>query len=365
MTLGVTDYRLMKNCDLNGTHQYSDRLRSEDIISLLSPRPLWKLMRGIVRAPFDSNFAGAPLAVCWFTNFSCNAKCHFCCKAAEVRTGKNRFPPLNIDKAKHLMTAIRKTVDLLYLSGGEPTIHPHIGEILEEAHMLKFRSVGMSTNLIALDKKPEVLDFIDAISISIHSPDVNAHAANLGVPPEVAHRVFENIEILKNHPRRRNIKVIVNCVINRKNLDKILDMVEFVKNLGFLLELVPANDNGRTPEDLAGNPEYISLINGILEMRKSGEAPHLAGSTAYYKRIRDFKPFRCFPMGVPNVLPDGRLYTPCDISGQHAVNVLDYSNLKEAIHAAKPHFGNYPCKAGHCFKAGIIERSRLFGLLTR
>jgi hypothetical protein len=89
----------------------------------------------------------------------------------------------------------------------------------------------------------------------------------------------------------------------------------------------------------------------------------LAGSTAYYERIRDFVPFRCFPYGVPNIMPDGSLCTPCDVSGQTAVNVLDYDALKEALLASVPHLGAYPCREGKCFKAGIVERSRLFGLL--
>ena len=99
-------------------------------------------------------------------------------------------------------------------------------------------------------------------------------------------------------------------------------------------------------------------------MRRQGQAPHLAGSSAYYQRIRSFRPFRCFPYGVPNIMPDGRLCTPCDVSGQYGVNVLDYPSLREAMKASAPHLGEYPCRRGHCFKAGILERSRLFGLLA-
>lgn len=344
--------------------EHADRLRTRDIISLLSPRPLWRLVRGIVRAPFDDSFAGAPLAVCWFTNFSCNAKCHFCCKAEEIRAGKEEFPPLAFDDARRLMEKIRSSVDMLYLSGGEPTIHPHISEILEEARNLQFRSVGLSSNLINLHRKPEILDLADAISVSIHSPVVEAHAANLGVPAATAERVFENLERIKSHPRRSSIKVLLNYVINTRNLDTVIDMLDFAAGHGFLLELVPANDNGKTPKDLAGNADYESVLDRIIELRKSGDAPHLAGSTSYYRRIRDFEPFRCFPMGVPNIMPDGRLCTPCDISEQYAVNVLDYPGLREAILAAQPHYGDYPCKSGRCFKAGIVERSRLFGLLV-
>ena len=339
-------------------------MRTIDLFTLLSPHETWRLIRGIIKAPFDSNFAGYPLAVCWFTNFSCNANCHFCCKAAEIKSGKNRFPPLTLDKAKELMEKVRKTVDMLYLSGGEVTIHPHIIDILKEAKRLKFRVVGMSSNLIALDKKPEILEYLKAISVSIHSPDVKVHARNLGVSTQVAKKVFRNLEMVRNYAGQNNIKIMVNRVINSTNIHTVMDMVDFAGRNGCLLELVPANDHGRIPKDLYHNPDYIALIDKLLDLRKSGKAPHLAGSTYYYKLIRDFRTFRCFPYGVPNITPDGRLCTPCDVSEQYAVNVLNYRNLKEALRASIPFLGKYPCKQGECFKAPIVERSRLFGLLS-
>jgi len=339
------------------------RLRSADIISLLSAKPLWRLVRGMARAPFDETFAGAPLAVCWFVNFACNARCPFCCKAAEIRAGRDRFPQLGLDGARRLMERIRRTVDILYLSGGEPLIHPHIVPILAEARRLGFRSVGMSSNLIELDRRPEVLDLLDAVSVSIHSPDVRAHAANLNVPVAKAERAFANLALLRDRPEGKP-RVIVNCVINRRNLPRVREMVDFTRRQGFLLELAPANEHGRAPADLAGNPQYEALIDELLDLRRRGDAPHLAGSTGYYRRIRSFTPFRCFPYGVPNVTPDGRLCTPCDIAGQYAVSVLDFPSLRDAVRASMPHLGAYPCKQGHCFKAGIIERSRLFGMMA-
>jgi hypothetical protein len=157
---------------------------------------------------------------------------------------------------------------------------------------------------------------------------------------------------------------MVNCVINEQNLSSVPGMVAFTKRHGCMLEVAPANENGQIPRGLADNPEYVRVIDELLELRRSKQAPHLAGSTHYYERIRSFEPFRCFPYGVPNIMPDGRLCTPCDVSGQHAVNVLDYPNLKAAIKASLPSLGTYPCKRGMCFKAGIIERSHLFGLLA-
>jgi MoaA/NifB/PqqE/SkfB family radical SAM enzyme len=342
--------------------EHADRMRTFDIISLMSVRSLFRIMRGMVRAPFSERYPGSPVAACWFTNFSCNARCHFCCKKSEVAAGKSTFPPLDPERARELLARIRESVELLYISGGEPTIHPPIVDILKAAREMEFSSVGMSSNLIALHKRPEILDLLDAVSVSIHSPRVADHARNLGVSEKLAARAFENLDGIRRHPRRSALKVLVNCVINEANLDSVLEMVEFTRERGFLLELVPANAHGRMPS-LAGNAGYEALIDRLLELRESGKAPHLAGSTAYYQAIRRFTPFRCFPYGVPNIMPDGRLCTPCDVAGRYALNLLDHPSLKAAVKASGPSLGEYPCSHGLCFKAGIVERSRLFGLL--
>ncbi len=169
--------------------------------------------------------------------------------------------------------------------------------------------------------------------------------------------------MLREYNKSNNIKVIINCVISEKNLDDMLEMVEFTREYGFLLEVVPANEKNSTPKGLAGNPKYEALIDRLLDLRQSGKAPHLTGSSHYYRQIKSFVPFRCFPYGVPNIMPDGRLCTPCDISGQYDINILDHKDLKAAVRASLPMLGEYPCKQGMCFKAGILERSRLFGLL--
>ena len=340
-------------------------LRSWDIVSLLSPKPLWRVVRGVARAPLDPQFAGSPLAVCWFITFACNARCAFCCKAAEVRQGRTAFPPLRAADARRLMERIRATVDILYLSGGEPVIHPRIGEILADARDLRFASVGMSSNLITLDEHTDVLDHLDAVGVSVHGPDVASHARCLGVSESQAGRALANLELLADWHKRKDLKVILNCVINSGNIDRNMEMVEFTARRGFLLEVVPANDHNGICRELAQDPAYPDLIDRLLDRRRGGQAPHLAGSTAYYKRLKSMRPFRCFPYGVPNIMPDGRLCTPCDVSGQYDVNVLDHEDLKAAVAASLPMLGSYPCRQGRCFKAGIMERSRLFGLLLK
>lgn len=324
-----------------------------------------KVLGGMLRAPLDARYAGSPLAVCWFVTFSCNARCEFCCKTAELHQGRNEFPPLSISHARTLLAKIRSTVDLLYLSGGEPLTHPEIEAILAEARIMKFRSIGMSSNIIDLHRRAGVLDYLDILSISIHDPDVVGHARSLSISEAAAGQVFENLEIVRRHAMTGRLRVIINCVITRQNLDRVSDMVEFAAKRGFLLEVVPANDHGGIESGLLADPRYARMIQFLLDLRRSGRAPHLAGSTAYYRRLQTLQPFRCFPYGIPNIMPDGRLCTPCDVSGQHDLNILEFADLGSAVRASRNRLGKFPCRQGRCFKAGILERSRLFGVLCR
>ena len=316
-----------------------------------------------MHARLEEDFAGYPIAVCWFVNFTCNAHCPFCCKSREVEKGNVEFPILGPARAKDLLTRMRRSVDMLYISGGEPLIHPHINTILRLAKELEFSVVGMASNLINLNRKRAVLGLLDVLSASIHSPDIEHHARCLGVSETVAKRIFRNLAILEDYANSTDLKVIINYVITEDNTDGVLRMVDFTRERGFLLEVVPANEKGHIPAGLKDNGNYVSAINELIKLRKEGKAKHLAGSTKYFEYIRDFREFRCFPYGVPNVLPDGRLCTPCDVSEQYYVNVLDHENLDDAVEASLGHLGAYPCREGKCFKAGILERSRLFGIL--
>jgi MoaA/NifB/PqqE/SkfB family radical SAM enzyme len=335
-------------------------LRSSDILSVMSPRSIWRILRGAVWARLDKHYAGSPLAVCWFVNFRCNARCSFCCKHEEIATPSPHKTPLDTDAIQPILARIRKSVSLLYLSGGEPLIHPQLLDILQTARKMRFRSIGLTSNLLALQDRPEVIDYLDVMAVSIHGSTPESHGAMLGLDAAAGQRVFDNLRWLAEH-RRPGMRVLVNCVLTGERLGEIDEILEMTRELGVLVEFVPANVHGKEPP-VSHLPEYRQAIDRLLEQRRNGTLRHLAGSSSYYRRIRDAQPFRCFPYGVANILPDGGLLAPCDIAGVTLSNVLDHPSLKAAVRATRGKLGDYPCPNGYCFKAGIIERSRLFGM---
>jgi 7,8-dihydro-6-hydroxymethylpterin dimethyltransferase len=82
-------------------------------------------------------------------NEACNLTCPMC--FADSSTAKSYHRPLaDIEKMMDALVASEGEADLLQLSGGEPTIHPQIIDILEAAKRRPIRHVMLNTNGIRI-----------------------------------------------------------------------------------------------------------------------------------------------------------------------------------------------------------------------
>ena len=108
-----------------------------------------------------------PLAVNFHLYKPCNYRCQFC-----FATFRDVEGVLSLEDAKRLITQLREAgCDKLTFAGGEPTLHPHLGELLVHA-----KEEGLVTSLVTngarlerlLETHPEVLDWV---ALSVDSGD--------------------------------------------------------------------------------------------------------------------------------------------------------------------------------------------------
>lgn len=337
--------------------------RERDILKVFSPRTVARLATGAARARFDREFLGTPLAACWFINFRCNAGCRFCCKKEEIRES-HRFPELDPEGKRALLRRIRKSVDLLYISGGEPLLQSDLDDVVRYARELRFRQVGLTTNLIHLRKRTEILEHLDVLCTSLHGATPESHARQMGIPEETAGLIFENIRWLAEYDGNPNLKKMINFVVTEKNVEELEAVAELARELGFVLELVPENDERGIATEVLWHPKYRDTVEAILDGRSSDQYAHVCGSRLYLERILTGAPFRCYPLGVPNITPDGRLCAPCDKKRAYGPSILDHDSLDDAVAVMTAEPDVTGCDRATCFKAGIIERSVLFDALS-
>ena len=95
------------------------------------------------------------------SNVACNIKCKHCYLDCHQDTRKRNF--LNVDKIQKILSCNFKSLNRIYITGGEPFLHPKINDILRLS--LKKANVTVFTNGTLLnEKKIKVLKSIEESS---------------------------------------------------------------------------------------------------------------------------------------------------------------------------------------------------------
>jgi len=133
-----TDYEYFKKCD--------EYLKKPD----LPEKPLTKVLKG---CPFDCGVCpqhqNHPCLALFNITDECNMKCNICYYSAEPGLGNHR----SMADIEQMLATLLKTEsepDLIQVTGGEPTTHPQIIEILQYLKKSPVRHLMLNTNGIKI-----------------------------------------------------------------------------------------------------------------------------------------------------------------------------------------------------------------------
>ncbi len=134
----------VKNCPIHGVHGSVIATDPQYFLECRSLRRTRMASDPHVERPADGRHS-TMMAIVEVTE-SCNARCPTCSAASspELKT------IWSADQIRHALDAFKTASapphDLLMVSGGEPTLHPDLIEILENAHATGFHRVMLITN---------------------------------------------------------------------------------------------------------------------------------------------------------------------------------------------------------------------------
>lgn len=233
---------------------------------------------------------------------SCNLACPTCYADSPVGAGaQTQAPPLSDLQARIQGVIDRKgRIEILQLSGGEPTLHPQFFELLEWTQQhAGIDYVLLNTNGLRIAREPEFADRLGRVA--------NARRLQLYLQfdgPQAAGQTRLRGADLRDlrvacldQCADRNIPVTLAMTVTRENLDHLWDTIEFglaranVRGVSFQ----PAFRSGRSPGPGAATPAPITVADVILQAtRQSGGR----------LRTEDFTPLPC---GDPNCATIGYL----------------------------------------------------------
>jgi MoaA/NifB/PqqE/SkfB family radical SAM enzyme len=283
-----------------------------------------------------------PLLFSYYVTHRCDLNCRYCCDGDGRRFKEDPIPELTTSEAKRLLSILRGAADTLDVTGGEPMMREDLEEILARARELGLRTV-LNTKGIGLERRPDLMRFSNVLVLSIDTIDLESLAKIIGRSPSMAEGVIDGLHFALSRKKETGTKLILSAVAAPTNLDGVSKVLQFAMDREIAFHVSPEIVATTVNPGLRNNPAYDRLIARVIEAKRGHKG--ILGVPKYLQRIRDFGPYRCHPLLMPTIRPDGKMYYPCLESKRAEVNLLEAGDYRKALREARGRCGEIPrCK---------------------
>lgn len=322
---------------------------------------MFPYISNLLKLARDDRHLDPSLAIYYVTT-QCNLNCMYCEDFGARRNHQAR-PGLPLEQVMQILRVIRSGVDALFLTGGEPFLHPDIDEIVTRAkHDLKFREITLISNGLLLPKHERTLQSLDRLIVSLDSLSAPGWSNIIGISVSQAESIHANIRAYAARQKEFGYRMIVNAVLTPETLPGAGALIDFCAENNLLISFSPQATNNWVRYELITSPQYKTFIEKLIADKKRG-APIL-GSMAYLKTLLNLQPYDCYPALAPRILPDGDLTYPCrpfekadNGQGGRPVNLLNVKTWREAWDIAYAAYGQPPRTCHSCFQQCYAESS--------
>lgn len=222
----------------------------------------------IIRTGAYENFYDMPLSVNWILTTKCNYRCSYCFEYGKGKPAPQNHPFTSLSQFK---AAVDNIVSLnrpwynVTLSGGEPTIHPHIFELitmLNEKLDERLNRILIITNG-SRNKKlyGQIADMAKSVSIdiciSIHTDHVDMEHI-LELIETLSSDIDLKFSLMFNPAKREEVHLIYDILFEYRK------RFEFELNI-ILIKEGDEVDSRHTPEDFAWQKKAIEQFDALIK----------------------------------------------------------------------------------------------------
>ncbi|RLI74718.1 pyrroloquinoline quinone biosynthesis protein PqqE [Archaeoglobales archaeon] len=224
-----------------------------------------------------------PIILAHTINSECNLRCPFCPFWRRKRDEMSK---------EEIFKFLRKCKELGVLIynvwATEPLLRQDLAECLRYARFLGMKTFVI-TNGTLLKDKIEVLKYCDYLAVSID-----------GIKTYSELRGYRLEDVIEGIVKARNagIKTSINCILNNKNLDEVVELVSLAEGIGVGILFEPIHEYENISKDvwdefgIRDTRKYKEAVDKIIEMKRRGKP--VLNSYSYLKMIRELKPdFKC------------------------------------------------------------------------
>lgn len=159
--------------------------------------------------------------VCWNITTRCNQNCKYC----------HRFLGINDlcyeENEKILDNLIKDGITDITWTGGEALLYNNLIGLLKKSkeNGIKNKLITNGTLLAENDEMKEICKYLDSLTLSIDSSN---NEINKELGRGIKH--FNNVKTVLEYVKDKDLKLNINTVVSKKNIDELNELGEFLNN---------------------------------------------------------------------------------------------------------------------------------------
>jgi len=300
-----------------------------------------------------------PFEIQAYITSACNQKCVYClCPNIQTKS-------LSTEHWKKIIHELGAHGSLRFkFQGGEPTLRKDFRDLSREAQAAGMITATVSNGILIV-ARPDLLEYVDELVISIDSPreSVNDRIRGRGAFQAAVRALDISV--------KKGLRTFINMVVIRDNLDDLEAMLQFSESKGALLNAQPSMHDrkyfsGQDPEFTLTTEESQEVNFRLYEWKKKGRG--LLFSPQVYKKAAEWADFNHLTTkseGLSSCMagksyfhiePNGDVH-PC---GLHGADFTPKNIVKDGFVGAFLHAGKHNC--GDCWMPFMNERKGTFKL---